>query len=87
MIASVGDLAGQVRDPVSVAVDGSGKLYVAEYQGQRVQRRDPAGRWTVVAEYGDGAGQVRGPRSVAVDGEGNLYVLEYDAERLQVWDR
>jgi len=63
---------GMFKDARSIAVDGSGKIYVAEYLGGRVQVFDPAGKfltqWTV-----DPKMPLRG---MAADRKGTVYVVQ-----------
>jgi|GEM_PF-666750 len=59
-----------LSNPISVAVDGAGNLYVADNNNKRVRKYDPAGsqlfEWT---GFND-------PQGVAVDNAGNLYVAD-----------
>ena len=67
-----------------MAVDSSGNLYVADFgeAGGRVQRRDPRGRWSILAGHGVDPGQVSDPLSLAVDAAGNLYVADSGNDRV-----
>jgi uncharacterized protein (TIGR03437 family) len=78
--------AAQLNNPVSVAVDASGNLYIADRSNNRVRRVTPAGAiesiaGTGVAGYsGDNLSatmaQLNAPAGVALDAAGNLYVSE-----------
>ncbi len=75
--------AAQINLPRSVAVDGSGNLYIADTDSRRIRKVDAAGIITTVAgtwDRGDGgaatAAQLLDPQGVAADGEGNLYVAD-----------
>lgn len=63
---------GMFKDARSIAVDGSGKVYVGEYIGGRIQVFDPAGKfltqWTV-----DPKMPLRG---LAADRKGTVYVVQ-----------
>ena len=63
---------GMFKDARSVAVDGSGKIYVGEYSGGRIQVFDPAGKfitqWSV-----DPKMPLRG---LAADRKGIVYVVQ-----------
>jgi len=63
---------GMFKDARSIAVDGSGKIYVAEYLGGRIQAFDPEGKfltqWTV-----DPKMPLRG---MAADRKGTVYVVQ-----------
>ena len=86
-----GSGAGEFRGPWGIAVDGNGAVWVAEYGNQRIQVREPDGRWRVAfgkagggadAE-GSGAGEFRNPSGIAVDGNGAVWVAEYGNHRIQ----
>ncbi len=75
------------RNPLGVAVDESGNIYVAEYGNHRIQKFDSEGnllaRW---GTRGPGDGQFDHPRGVAVDGSGNVYVADTGNNRIQKFD-
>jgi DNA-binding beta-propeller fold protein YncE len=63
---------GMFKDARSIAVDGSGKIYVGEYTGGRIQVFDPAGKfltqWMVDPKM---------PlRALAADRKGTIYVVQ-----------
>jgi sugar lactone lactonase YvrE len=64
--------AGQFKDARSVAVDGEGRIYTAEYLGGRVQVFDANGKfltqWTVDAK--------RPLLSMAADRKGTIYIVQ-----------
>ncbi|MEO8593582.1 MAG: hypothetical protein ABI759_09685 [Candidatus Solibacter sp.] len=72
--------------PRNVAVDGAGNLYVAEFEGHRVRRLTPDGRFATVAGTGasgwsgDGKAaylaQVSYPAGMAFDRAGALYMAD-----------
>ena len=68
-------LGGGFRSPVGVAVDGSGNVYIADYDNNAVKEM-PAGcaSSSCVTSLGGGFGH---PSGVAVDGSGNVYVAEW----------
>ena len=79
--------AGQLYDPVGLAVDAAGNLYIADFTNNRV-RKVSGGTITTVAGNGlsgysgDGgaatAAQINGPTGIAVDANGNLYIADLD---------
>ena len=56
-------------DPVRLAVDGGGKVYITDSFWDRVLRVDPAGTISNLARFSN-------PKGVAVDGAGNLYIAD-----------
>jgi sugar lactone lactonase YvrE len=86
--------AAQLYYPYSVAVDGVGNLYIADYYNQRIRKVTAAtGIITTVAGTdvggfsGDGgaatAAQLLYPNGVAVDGAGNLYIADTSNQRVR----
>ena len=83
--------AAQFNVPISVACDGSGNLYVADYGNNRIRRivaatgavSTLAGNGT--AGFGDGRtlAQFNRPTSVACDGNGNVYVADRNNQRVR----
>lgn len=72
-------------DPTSVAVDGSGNVYVADSGNHTIRKITPAGVVTTLAGTAgtggstDGTGSAarfRSPRGTAVDGSGNVIVAD-----------
>jgi uncharacterized protein (TIGR03437 family) len=75
-----------MNQPVGVAVDGTGNVYIADFNNNRI-RRVTEGTITTVAGtgaagYGGDNGpavnaQLNGPSDVAVDGDGNIFIADY----------
>ncbi len=84
-----GSAADQLNSPYGVAVDGSGNVYVADQNNNRVQLWAPGATEGVTVAGGNGLGsaanQLRFPRGVAVDGSGNVYVTDTFNVRVQLW--
>ena len=83
---SQGDGDGQFAVPEGIAVDGEGKVYVADAFNNRVQVFRASGEF--LAKWGsecDGDGQFFQPRGIAVDREGNVYVADTNNNRVQVF--
>jgi DNA-binding beta-propeller fold protein YncE len=73
---------GQFSGPTSVAVDGSGNVYVADQFNHRIQKFTSSGGFiTKWGAYGTGNGQFKYPVAVAVSSSGNVYVA--DDNRIQ----
>ena len=87
------DGAGNVAQfnfPAGVVVDGSGNIYVADTDNNRIRKITSAGVVSTLAGTGtagdmNGAGTVaefRQPREVAVDGSDNVYVTDAGNHRI-----
>jgi len=76
-----------LNNPVAVAVDGAGNLYIAEYGGNRI-RMVNAAAGTIQTIAGNGTqgfsgdhavatnASLNGPADVKVDGQGNVYIAD-----------
>ena len=83
----------RLDEPLAVAVDGAGNLYIADAANHRIRRVDTKGTITTVAGTGrSGYGGDKGPAArarlstpsgVAVDGAGNLYIADYGDHRIR----
>lgn len=79
--------------PSSVAVDGAGNVFLADYKNNRVRKVDTRGIITTVAGTGaagfggdDGPAtnaQLNRPIGVTVDGIGNLFIADSDNHRIR----
>jgi tripartite motif-containing protein 71 len=76
-----GNLAGEFTEPTGVAVDPSGRIYVADRALNHVQRLDPAGNFEATL-LGAGGGFFS-PGGVATDAAGNVYVADTGNRRIQ----
>lgn len=67
----------QLRNPVGVAVDSRGQVYVADTLNHRVQIYNSDGELEdTIGEFGDGENQFFEPRGLALDSQNNLYVAD-----------
>ena len=83
-------------DPIGVAVDAGGNLFIADYYNSRIRKVDTNGIITTVAgngNYGfsgDGAaatnGSIRYPYGIAVDNAGDLFIADYYNYRIRKVD-
>ena len=83
--------AAQFKNPVGVAVDSNGNVYVADTDNHRIRKITPAGVVTTLAGDGnasflDGQGSATRfnyPHGVAVDSGGNVYVADKNNNRIR----
>ncbi|MCC6392361.1 MAG: SMP-30/gluconolactonase/LRE family protein [Bryobacterales bacterium] len=83
---------GQLRNPIGVAVDSAGNLYIAD-KGNHVIRKVASGNITTVVgkgvagfsgDGGDaGSASLSSPSDVAFDAAGNLYIADTENHRLR----
>lgn len=85
-------LHAQLFTPEAVAVDASGKLYIADYGNSRIRKVSDGIIETVAGNgvlgfSGDGGpapnAQIGGPAGLAVDSAGNLFISEYLNNRIR----
>jgi sugar lactone lactonase YvrE len=72
-----GSAPGQFSNPIGIAVDHQGDIYVSEEAGNRVQKLSPTGQ--PLAQWGtlgNGPGQFNMVYDLALDASGNVYVSE-----------
>lgn len=90
--------ADNLYNPIGLALDGEGRLYVADWANHRILRfDDPLGSTTPIAVYGqpdfvgsafDNGGPAQGlqlPIDLALDAGGNLYVADSGNNRILVY--
>jgi tripartite motif-containing protein 71 len=81
---TTGANAGQFNNPIGIAVDSSGNVYVADTENNRVQKFTSNG--TLITKWGapgPNAGQFNNPIGIAVDSSGNVYVADTENNRVQ----
>ena len=67
-----------------VALDGSGNVFVTEYDGSRMLKFTSSGALlTTWGSFGSGPGQFNQLVDVATDGSGDVFVLELTGQRIQ----
>ncbi|HEX8255069.1 MAG TPA: hypothetical protein VF846_18150, partial [Thermoanaerobaculia bacterium] len=79
--------AARFNNPVGIAVDGAGNVYVGDMLNDAVRKIAPNGTVTTLAGLAGSGGSANGngsaarffsPRGVAVDAGGNVYVADSD---------
>ncbi len=82
---SYGSGPGQFNEPLGVAVDSSGNVYVADWgSNNRVQKFTSNGGFILSwGGTGSGNGQFNNPGQIAVDSSGNVYVADAANNRVQ----
>ena len=88
--------SAQLNRPYGVALDGSGNVYIADKDNNRIRKVDSSGVITTVVGSGtygcSGVGgqaasaQLRHPEDVALDGSGNLYIANSRCHRVSKVD-
>jgi sugar lactone lactonase YvrE len=76
--------AGGLNAPRGVAVDSTGRLFVADTDNARIQIFDQAGQFSRQwGTLGNQPGQFSQPGGIAVDTSGNIYVADSNNHRIQ----
>ncbi len=86
-----GPTSATYRQPVGVALDASGNMYVADYLNNVIRKVDPAGASSTLAGSGQGTfSDGRGvnasfykPSSIAINASGDLYVADSYNNRIR----
>ena len=79
-----GSGVGQFYGAYGIALDSSGRIYVADTYNSRIVRIDDfkGTNWTEFGTYGSGVGQFINPYAISVDGSGGIYVMDSGNSRL-----
>jgi hypothetical protein len=85
--------AAQINEPVGIALDGKGNIYIADYGNSKIRKIDASGIITTFAgtgqiDYsGDGgpatSAALNLPTGVAADGSGNVFIADYQNNRIR----
>ena len=80
-----GEGDGQFKHATGIAVDGSGNVFVADYETKKIQKFDAKATFITSWRMG-GDIDVKGtPEGIAIDSNGQVYVTDYDLGRIQVF--
>ena len=72
------------KNPLGIAVDGKGNVWVADTGNNRVQEFKPNGEFVrVFGKEGSGNGEFKQPTGVAIDPEGDVWVVDSANNRVQ----
>jgi DNA-binding beta-propeller fold protein YncE len=77
---------GRVSAPAGIAADGSGSVYVADTDNDRIQKFTAEGVFlSAWGTTGTAPGEFRRPAAVAVDNEGRVFVADTENDRVQAF--
>lgn len=84
-----GSAANQLYQPVGIAKDKAGNIYIADFSNNRVQKWVPGATTGITVAggngYGSAANQLAHPYDVKVDDKGDIYISDYNNNRVQKW--
>ena len=79
---------GEFNEPVDVAVDKEGYIYVTDSHNNRIQKFTPDDDYKCVSQFGgegSGPGQLNYPAGITVDTAGLVYVTECSNHRVSIF--
>jgi tripartite motif-containing protein 71 len=77
---------GQFNEPVGIAIDSSGNVYISDHNS-RIQKFDMNGTFLLKwGSGGNGDGQFLGPLGIGIDSSNNVYVADWFNNRVQKFD-
>ncbi len=73
--------------PINIALDTAGRLYVSDFGAYRVQVFDADGKYLrTIGKYGDNFGEFARNKGVAVDRANRVYVVDAAGQLVQIFD-
>ena len=80
----LGEGDGEFTNPIGIAVDARGNVYVGEAGNPRIQKFDSNGRFlSKFGSRGTGNGRFASIDDLAIDAQGNLYVSDSGGDNIQ----
>lgn len=75
---------GEFSNPVGIAIDHQGAVYVSDYEQDRIQKFGPTGEFLAAfGSSGSAEGHFRSPAGATVDDAGAVYVADFYNHRVQ----
>jgi len=84
-VGKIGDDPGELRNLSGMEIDAAGNLYVAEFDGDRVQIFSPDGETLGFVGTGEGAQALVSPSYITFAADGTLYVSDEGNHRVLVF--
>jgi sugar lactone lactonase YvrE len=83
-----GSGVGQFYGPQGIALDSSGRIYIADIYNDRIVRIDDMNgtNWTSYGTYGAGQGQFTLPQSISIDPAGHIWVVDSTGRLIRMDD-
>jgi prepilin-type N-terminal cleavage/methylation domain-containing protein len=83
-IGSAGAGNGQLAQPIGIAIDSSGNLWVGDDNNGRIEEFDGNGNYlSKFGSGGTGNGQFKLLHGIAIDSRGNFWLADYDNNRVE----
>jgi sugar lactone lactonase YvrE len=83
-IGSAGTGEGKTQQPVGIATDGKGNVWVVDRENKRVEKFDESGKFLMqFGSPGSANGQFSDLRDIAITPSGNIWVSEVGNKRVQ----
>ncbi|XP_035659416.1 E3 ubiquitin-protein ligase TRIM71-like [Branchiostoma floridae] len=81
-------LAGEIKRPRYITVDGEGNILVSDYNSNSVYVYDESGKFPFqFGGLGSGEGQLNGPRGICTNRLGHIIVADSRNKRVQIFTR
>ncbi len=84
-----GNSLNQLNDPMDIAIDSDGNIYVVESNNHRVTKWVPGATEGIVVAGGNGSGnasnQLNSPHGITIDSNSNLYISDTYNNRVMKW--